>query len=145
MIVGIKAGCFTLIHSGHIWAIQQCVKKCDYLIILINDDEYVRQKKGCVPLTAEERKYILSNIKGVKEVHVFHGKTEHEWIKDFKLNIFPYKFGKTSALYLFHSDELKDKRPVPGEPYANAIYFIPKIDSPMRVSVTDIFKIIQEG
>ena len=56
---------FNPIHSGHIDYIQSAKKLGDKLIVIVNNDKQV-SLKGSVPFQdEEERKKIVSNIKGV--------------------------------------------------------------------------------
>lgn len=140
-IVGIKSGCYTLLHNGHVWAIQECAKQVDYLIILTNDNQYIERKKGCLPLTLEQRTYILENIKGVDEVGTFEGLNEHFWISEFRARRLKQEFGEDATLIVFHSSELQNEHWVPGKDIADKVIFIPK--DLIRASVSDIFDIIR--
>lgn len=46
MKVGFANGCFDLFHEGHDYFLRECVKRCDYLIVAVNTDEYCRRVKG---------------------------------------------------------------------------------------------------
>ena len=50
-------------HSGHISYIQEAKKNGDYLVALLNSDEWLIRKKGKYFLPFEERKIILENLK----------------------------------------------------------------------------------
>ena len=113
MRIGVKSGCFTLFHMGHIWAIQECAKQVDHLVILTNEDKYIERKKGCVPIDLESRMYMLKNIKGVDEVSTFEGFNEHWWISEFRARRLKSEFGKSAELIVFHSDELRNDAWVP--------------------------------
>jgi cytidyltransferase-like protein len=145
MKVGVKSGVFTLLHSGHIWCFQHCSEQVDRLIVLTNDDEYVKNKKGIVPVPLDERLIILSSIRYIDEVHSFSGPTEEIWIKPFAEQRLKQEFGDGAKLIVFHSDELEGQDYVPGQKYADEIRFVPKIKSPVQSSVTRIFEDIQGG
>ncbi len=68
MKISVVSGGFDPIHSGHISYINSAKKFGDYLIIALNSDEWLRQKKGKEFMPYEERKSILENIKNVDEV-----------------------------------------------------------------------------
>lgn len=144
MIVGFKAGTFTLYHAGHAWMLERCRHQCDYLIVLINDDDYVRRKKGVVPITAEERAIIIKSHWAVKEVFIFSGDTEHEWLQNFKKARFYEQFGRGTHMRMFHSEELKEQENIPGEGVVDSIMFMPKQSSPITTSVSKIFEIIRD-
>ena len=65
MKISVVSGGFDPIHSGHISYINAAKKYGDYLIIALNSDEWLRQKKGKEFMPFEERKSILENIKNV--------------------------------------------------------------------------------
>ena len=71
MKISVVSGGFDPIHSGHISYINAAKKCGDYLIIALNSDEWLRQKKGKEFMPFEERKSILENIKNVDEVLSF--------------------------------------------------------------------------
>ena len=64
------SGGFDPIHSGHIKLINDANKYGD-VIVLLNSDEWLRNKKGKEFLPFYERKIILNNIKGVIDVIEF--------------------------------------------------------------------------
>ena len=64
------SGGFDPIHSGHIKLINDANKYGD-VIVLLNSDEWLRNKKGKEFLPFDERKIILNNIKGVIDVIEF--------------------------------------------------------------------------
>jgi cytidyltransferase-like protein len=141
MRVGIKSGAFTVLHAGHVWCIQECRKKVDWLVVLTNDDKYIMHKKGNVPIGLEDRKYILKHIKGVDEVDHFEGLNEHFWIKNFADNRLKQEFGSEAKLIVFHTIEIEDKTWVPGQSIADEIIFIPRIPP----SVSQIYNEIKNG
>ena len=68
MKISVVSGGFDPLHSGHISYINAAKKHGDYLIIALNSDEWLKQKKGKEFMPFEERKSILENIKNVDEV-----------------------------------------------------------------------------
>ena len=64
------SGGFDPIHSGHIKLINDANKYGD-VIVLLNSDEWLRNKKGKEFLSFDERKIIMQNIKGVINVIEF--------------------------------------------------------------------------
>jgi D-beta-D-heptose 7-phosphate kinase / D-beta-D-heptose 1-phosphate adenosyltransferase len=45
-VVGLVNGCFDLFHPGHARFLWESRKRCDYLIVAVNDDASVRALKG---------------------------------------------------------------------------------------------------
>ena len=64
------SGGFDPIHSGHIKLINDANKYGD-VVVLLNSDLWLRNKKGKEFLPFSERKIIMQNIKGVIEVIKF--------------------------------------------------------------------------
>ena len=64
------SGGFDPIHSGHIKLIKDANKMGD-VVVLLNSDEWLRNKKGREFLPFNERKIIMESIKGVIEVIEF--------------------------------------------------------------------------
>ena len=65
------SGGFDPIHSGHIKLINDANKYGD-VVVLLNSDKWLRNKKGKEFLPFSERKIIMHNIKGVLEVIEFN-------------------------------------------------------------------------
>ncbi|MDA9628988.1 adenylyltransferase/cytidyltransferase family protein [Pelagibacteraceae bacterium] len=61
------SGGFDPIHSGHIKLINDANKYGD-VVVLLNSDPWLRNKKGKEFLPFDERKIIMQNIKGVLDV-----------------------------------------------------------------------------
>ena len=68
----VVSGGFDPVHSGHISYIQEAKKNGDYLVALLNSDEWLIRKKGKYFLPFEERKIILENLKYIDEVLAFN-------------------------------------------------------------------------
>ena len=62
------SGGFDPIHIGHIRDIQEAKKLGDKLIVVINNDNWLRKKKGKEFMPEQERKEIIEAIAGVDEV-----------------------------------------------------------------------------
>lgn len=56
------------IHIGHIRLIQDAKKLGDKLIVILNNDNWLKKKKGHIFMHQNERKEIIEAIKGVDEV-----------------------------------------------------------------------------
>lgn len=139
--IGIKSGCFTLLTPGHVWSLKRCKKFCDYLIVLTNTDDYIKEKKGCVPLTIGQRATLINALPEVDEVHWFEGPSEEPWIKKFHDEIFHHKFGSKAKLIVFHSTELYLNQNPPGFGIADEIRYIDR--NGIDCSVSEIFSKIQ--
>ena len=61
------SGGFDPVHSGHIKLINEANKYGD-VVVLLNSDAWLRNKKGKEFLSFDERKIIMQNIKGVLDV-----------------------------------------------------------------------------
>lgn len=140
-IIGLKSGVFAITTKGHIEALKYCRERCDYLIVVINDDNYLRNKKGTIIQYAETRSHILRAIRYVDEVHVYSGPNETEWIRKFKNEQLYRRFGAKAHLRLFHAKyTLEKKHPWPGENIVDSIVVVPDFVSE---STTDIIKRIK--
>ncbi len=64
------SGGFDPIHSGHIKLINDANKHGD-VVVLLNSDQWLKNKKGKEFLSFDERKIIMQNIKGVIDVIEF--------------------------------------------------------------------------
>ena len=64
----VVSGGFDPIHSGHIAYLNSAAKTADKLIVCLNSDAWLQQKKGQYFLPFIERKIILENLSVVSEV-----------------------------------------------------------------------------
>ena len=69
--IGYTCGVYELFHVGHLNLFERCKQQCDYLIVGVCDDEYVRQFKDKDPIIGEnDRARIVGALKCVDEVHI---------------------------------------------------------------------------
>lgn len=83
-------GTFDILHRGHIELLNYAKSLGEYLLVGIDSDERVKEKKGPTrPIHSQkERKYFLENLKAVDAVNIFSSDHELEMmIKSFKPDI----------------------------------------------------------
>ena len=68
MKVSVVSGGFDPIHSGHIVYLNAAKEQGDILIVALNSDAWLINKKGQPFMSFEERKTILENLSSVDEV-----------------------------------------------------------------------------
>lgn len=66
-IVAVSGG-FDPIHIGHVRMFQEAKALGDELVVILNNDNWLRKKKGHVFMPQEERAEIIAAIKGVDRV-----------------------------------------------------------------------------
>ena len=87
--IGYTCGVYDLFHVGHLNLFERCKQKCDYLIVGVCDDEYVRQVKHKEPVINEnDRARIVGALKCVDEVHIIDTETTID--KVLAIEKFPY-------------------------------------------------------
>ncbi len=109
MKISVVSGGFDPIHSGHISYINSAKKYGDYLIIALNSDEWLRQKKGKEFMPFQERKSILENLKNVDEVLDFDDDKLGSCIN--ALEKIKLKFPKDEIIFCNGGDRGKDNIP----------------------------------
>lgn len=67
VVVAISGG-FDPIHVGHVKLFQEAKKLGTRLVVILNNDNWLRKKKGFVFMPEEERKEIIKAISGVDDV-----------------------------------------------------------------------------
>lgn len=72
-IVAVSGG-FDPIHIGHVRMIAEARALGDELVVIINNDNWLRMKKGYVFMPQEQRKEIIEHIKGVDHVMITNHK-----------------------------------------------------------------------
>jgi len=82
-------GCFDLLHSGHIYLLQEAKKRGDVLVAALNTDDSVSRFKGPGrPIkTLEERASILAAIDVVDYVSIFDQDTPYKLIEYLKPDV----------------------------------------------------------
>ena len=73
-IVVVVSGGFDPIHVGHVRMFQEAKRLGDELVVILNNDHWLRKKKGRAFMPDAERKEIIEAIKGVDRVVI----TKHE-------------------------------------------------------------------
>jgi len=67
IVVAVSGG-FDPVHIGHVHLFREARKLGDKLLVILNDDEWLKRKKGYVFMPQNERKELLESIKWVDEV-----------------------------------------------------------------------------
>jgi cytidyltransferase-like protein len=70
MIIVAVSGGFDPVHNGHIRMFKEAKKLGDKLMVIINNDNWLRTKKGYVFMPEEMRAEIISELKCVDEVYI---------------------------------------------------------------------------
>ena len=71
MKIGYTCGVYDLFHVGHLNLFERCKKSCDYLIVGVCNDDYVKTIKGKNPIINEnDRARIVNALKCVDEVRI---------------------------------------------------------------------------
>ena len=98
------SGGFDPIHSGHIKLINDANKYGD-VVVLLNSDAWLRNKKGKEFLPFNERKIIMQNIKGVIDVIEFDDSDKSciEGLKKAQITVGPRIFQRKLSPYLMNS------------------------------------------
>jgi rfaE bifunctional protein nucleotidyltransferase chain/domain len=72
--VAFANGCFDVLHVGHIRYLQDAARQAEVLVVGVNGDDSVRKLKGRgrPVMTERERAELISAIRGVSYVTIFH-------------------------------------------------------------------------
>ncbi len=72
-VVAVSGG-FDPVHIGHVRLFQEAKKLGDELVVIINNDNWLRTKKGFAFMSSEDRKEIIEAFRYVDRVYI----TTHE-------------------------------------------------------------------
>jgi len=67
IVVAVSGG-FDPIHIGHVRMIREAAALGDELVVILNNDNWLRKKKGYAFMREQERKEIIESIQGVARV-----------------------------------------------------------------------------
>ena len=67
IIVAVSGG-FDPIHAGHVRLFQEAKKLGDKLVVILNNDNWLKKKKGYVFMREDERKEVIAALTAVDEV-----------------------------------------------------------------------------
>lgn len=75
-------GCFDILHTGHIYLLNEASKLGDLLIVALNSDSSVKLNKGNTrPINIElDRAYVLSAVQNVDYIIIFDEETPEKVI-----------------------------------------------------------------
>ena len=68
--VMLLSGGFDPVHKGHVQMIEQARELADEIWIILNNDSWLREKKGKSFMKQSEREYIMSQFKGVTRTFI---------------------------------------------------------------------------
>ncbi len=69
ILVAVSGG-FDPIHIGHVRMFEEARKLGDKLVVILNNDNWLKKKKGYVFMDEKERKEILLSLRSVDEVYI---------------------------------------------------------------------------
>jgi glycerol-3-phosphate cytidylyltransferase len=89
LIRGITAGSFDLIHPGYVKMFRDCKMYCNHFTIALHEDPSLERHNKLSPIhSIEERLEILSSIKYIDDIVVYHTEDKfHDYLKSGKYNI----------------------------------------------------------
>ena len=70
-IISIVSGGFDPIHPGHIMMMKECLKFSNYLIVGVNSNKWLINKKGNYFMDIQHRIYVVSSLNVVNETMEF--------------------------------------------------------------------------
>ena len=78
LTIGLTSGGFDPLHPGHASCIFDAAKNCDILIVAVNGDQFLRNKKGRPFMPIDVRCNVIAHLKGVDYVVSFDGKDDKD-------------------------------------------------------------------
>ena len=73
--VMLVSGGFDPVHKGHLEMIAHAREQAEEVLVILNNDRWLRQKKGQEFMKSEEREYIMSQVKGVTKTFILDPRT----------------------------------------------------------------------
>ena len=137
--VGYICGCFDLFHVGHLNILERCKENCDYLIVGLCDDDYIKTNKNRNSIfNQNDRKRLIESLKCVDEVVIVSKEEILDKLKAWRRIKFDVLFNG--------SDWIGTERSVKAENefrgYGIEIKYFPYTEG---ISTTDIIRRIKDG
>ena len=109
------SGGFDPIHIGHIRYLKEAKKLGDYLIVVINNDNWLKNKKGKAFMPEEDRKEIIESFHFVDEV-IFSGHPEFfDYNNPIEKSVCEAILKKRPHVFANGGDRNPDQDPIPEE------------------------------
>mgnify|MGYP001566258348 CR=1 FL=1 len=86
------AGCWNLLHPGHIYLLKQCAQKGKIVVVSVSHDKITTRDKRVPVINQRQRMYILDNVRLVDFVILEEAKTPPNNIKNILRKLKPNKF-----------------------------------------------------
>ena len=85
---GLLFGCYDPLHYGHIRLFRACKEKCDFLIVAIHGNEYIRLHKHREPfISIWDRVDDLKDIKTIDQIIVNNNRSRNELAHELGVDI----------------------------------------------------------
>lgn len=75
-VVAVSGG-FDPVHVGHVKMFEEAKKLGDYLVVILNCDDWLVRKKGYVFMPAIERAAVIRSIRWVDDVYIHESEDQH--------------------------------------------------------------------
>lgn len=137
-VVGITSGVFDLLHVGHVRYLERCHALCDRLIVLVDSDDLVRERKGnsrpIIPLS--DRMKLLETLRIVFLVYPMP--SLDAWEQCIKLHRL-----SGDTVRIFKHEGFADKEVVGANQPGVELIFVP--DVPGLISTSEIIDRVKSG
>jgi FAD synthetase len=79
--IGFVGGVYDMLHDGHIKYLLECLKRCDVLVVALDDDELARKRKNdpLRPFDSEEKRARVISWAGLAHIITFRHVGEHPY------------------------------------------------------------------
>lgn len=85
---GLLFGTFDQLHYGHLRLFRECKTQCDYLIVLVHSDDYIRKYKKREPTIPEDERYSdVIQSKSVDIALINYDSPRKLWVETLKIDV----------------------------------------------------------
>ncbi|MFP5131025.1 adenylyltransferase/cytidyltransferase family protein [Phocaeicola coprocola] len=86
--IGYTAGMFDILHIGHIETLRRAKSMCNFLIVAVGTDEFLRKRKNREPIISFEERYeIIKSLKFVDMVVPEHNLDKISEYQKYKFDV----------------------------------------------------------
>lgn len=101
--IGVLEGVFDLVHTGHLVALDALRRRCDLVVVMVQSDEHLRERKIPSTMRHAHRLQVVSCLRSVDVAYTYTGDLNRQ-LRELRPDVFgtahPERYGKEFPAHL---------------------------------------------